>query len=56
MAMGIHGQTLYVNPVAKVVVVAWGARPQPMAENTIDDWSFCDAVANAVESDCTSVK
>ncbi|QEG37142.1 serine hydrolase domain-containing protein [Bythopirellula goksoeyrii] len=49
MAMGIHGQTLYVNPVAKVVVVAWGARPEPMAEDIIDDWLFCDAVAESLE-------
>ncbi|MCA9232249.1 MAG: serine hydrolase [Planctomycetales bacterium] len=51
MAIGIHGQTLYVNPAAKVVVVAWGARPQPMAENIIDDWPFCDAVAEALKSE-----
>ncbi|TWU28532.1 serine hydrolase domain-containing protein [Bythopirellula polymerisocia] len=50
MAIGIHGQTLYVNPVAKVVVVAWGARPEPMAEYAIDDWLFCDAVADALKS------
>lgn len=51
MAIGIHGQALYVNPAAKVVVVAWGARPQPMAENVIDDWAFCGAVAEALKSE-----
>lgn len=51
MAMGIHGQTLYVNPAAKVVIVAWGARPQPMAENIIDDWAFCNAVAEALREE-----
>ncbi len=51
MAMGIHGQTLYVNPAAKVVVVAWGARPQPIKGLVIDDWVFCDAVAEALQGE-----
>lgn len=51
MAIGIHGQMLYVNPAAKVVIVAWGARPEPMAENIIDDWAFCDAVSAALVSE-----
>jgi CubicO group peptidase (beta-lactamase class C family) len=29
MAIGIHGQYLCVNPVEKIVIVAWGARPIP---------------------------
>ena len=44
MAIGIHGQYLYVNPIAKVVIVVWGARPQPSQGQIVDDWSFCDAV------------
>src|SRR6266446_654541 len=44
MAIGIHGQYLYVNPVAKIVIVVWGARPQPSQGQVVDDWSFCDAV------------
>ncbi|TWT77674.1 6-aminohexanoate-dimer hydrolase [Posidoniimonas polymericola] len=51
MGIGIHGQTLYVNPAAKVVVVAWGARPEPMAEGVIDDFAFCDAVADALRNE-----
>jgi len=51
MGRGIHGQVLYVNPVAKVVIVAWGARPQPLAGRVIDDWLFCDAVADALMSE-----
>ena len=51
MGRGIHGQILYVNPVAKVVIVAWGARPQPVAGRVIDDWLFCDAVADALKSE-----
>lgn len=45
MAMGIHGQYVYVNPVAQVVIVAWGARPHPTEGQVVDDWLFCDAVA-----------
>jgi CubicO group peptidase (beta-lactamase class C family) len=48
MAMGIHGQYLYVNPAANIVIVAWGARPHPTQGQVIDDWSFCDAVATAL--------
>ena len=44
MAVGIHGQYLYVNPVAKVVIVVWGARPHPSQGQVVNDWSFCDAV------------
>ena len=44
MAIGIHGQYLYVNPVANVVIVVWGARPHPSQGQVVDDWSFCDAV------------
>jgi len=45
MAIGIHGQYLYVNPVAKIVIVVWGARPHPSQGQVVDDWSFCDAVS-----------
>jgi CubicO group peptidase (beta-lactamase class C family) len=48
MAIGIHGQYLYVNPVARVVIVVWGARPQPTQGQIVDDWSFCDAVTTAL--------
>ena len=47
MAIGIHGQYLYVNPIAKVVIVVWGARPQPTQGQIVDDWSFCDAMTAA---------
>lgn len=49
MAMGIHGQYLYVNPRARVVIAAWGARPHPTEGQVIDDWAFCDAVVTALE-------
>ena len=48
MAMGIHGQYIYVNPRAKVVVVAWGARPHPTEGQVVDDWAFCDGVVKAL--------
>lgn len=48
MAMGIHGQYLYVNPAAGVVIVAWGARPHPTQGQVIDDWAFCDAVSTTL--------
>lgn len=48
MAIGIHGQYVYLNPAANVVIVAWGARPHPTQGHVIDDWSFCDAVAAAL--------
>ncbi len=47
-AKGIHGQFLYVNPVAKVVIVVWGARPNPIENGVISDWVFCDAVVAAL--------
>ena len=48
MAIGIHGQYLYVNPVANVVIVVWGARPDPSQGQVVNDWSFCDAVTAAL--------
>lgn len=47
-ALGIHGQFLYVNPVAKVVIVVWGAQPTPTGGGVINDWTFCDAVVAEV--------
>jgi CubicO group peptidase (beta-lactamase class C family) len=50
MAEGIHGQYLYVNPAAQVVIVAWGARPHPIEGQVVNDWSFCDAVTRSLRS------
>lgn len=47
-AEGIHGQFLYVNPAAKVVIVVWGAQPKPTEGAIIDDWLFFDAVIEAL--------
>ncbi len=50
MATGIHGQYVYLNPAAQVVIVVWGARPHPTEGQVVDDWTFCDAVTAAVRS------
>lgn len=48
MAMGIHGQYIYINPAARLVIVGWGARPHPTQGQIIDDWTFCDALVAAL--------
>lgn len=48
MALGIHGQYLYVNPAARIVIVAWGARPHPSEGQVVNDWVFVDAVTTAL--------
>lgn len=45
---GIHGQWLYVNPAANVVIVVWGAQPKPTGGALVDDWQFFDAVVAAL--------
>ncbi len=47
-AEGIHGQFLYVNPAAKVVIVVWSAQPKPLGGAVINDWSLFEAVADAL--------
>jgi CubicO group peptidase (beta-lactamase class C family) len=47
-AEGIHGQFLYVNPAARVVIVVWGAQPEPLGGAVINDWAFFEAVAGAL--------
>lgn len=44
MGRGIHGQYLYINPKANVVVVGLGARPKPVGKQAIDDLDFLAAV------------
>ena len=43
-AEGIHGQFLYINPVAKVVIVVWSAQPKPVGGAVIDDHVVFDAI------------
>ena len=47
-ASGIFGQSIYINPAAKVVVVVWSARPKPTGTDTIDDEDFYAAVVKAL--------
>jgi len=47
-AVGIHGQHLYVNPAAKVVIVLWGAQPKPTGGAVVDEWPLFDAVTEAL--------
>ncbi len=47
-AEGIHGQFLYINPVANVVIVVWSARPKPSGGAVVDEWSFFDAVVRGI--------
>lgn len=48
-ADGIFGQTIYVNPTRRVVVVVLSAWPKPLAGSVFgDDWSFFGAVVEEV--------
>ena len=47
-ALGIYGQALYINPVAQVVIVVWGAQAKPTGGDVINDWAFFDAVVEAL--------
>lgn len=47
-AEGIFGQSIYVNPAARVVIVVWSAQQKPTGSAVIDDWAFFDAVVNAL--------
>jgi len=47
-AMGIFGQSIYINPAAQIVIVVWGAQPKPTGSAVIDDWVFFDAVVDAL--------
>ncbi|MBC3872879.1 serine hydrolase domain-containing protein [Undibacterium flavidum] len=44
-AIGIHGQYLYINPRQNLVIVVWGAQPQPSGGAMIDDQAFFAAVS-----------
>jgi hypothetical protein len=48
MASGIFGQSIYINPAAKIVIVVWSARPKPTGASTINDEDFYAAVVKAL--------
>lgn len=47
-AEGIHGQFLYINPAARVVIVVWSAQPRPTGGAVHEDWTVFDAITAAV--------
>jgi len=47
-AEGIFGQSIYINPAARVVIVVWSAQQKPTGSAVIDDWTFFDAVVDAL--------
>jgi CubicO group peptidase (beta-lactamase class C family) len=47
-ASGIFGQSIYINPREKVVVVVWSARPKPTGSDTINDEDFFAAVVKSL--------
>lgn len=47
-AEGIHGQFIYVNPAARVVIVVWSAQPRPTGGAVVDDHAFFAAVVAAL--------
>jgi CubicO group peptidase (beta-lactamase class C family) len=49
-AIGIFGQTIYINPKEKVVIVTWGAQPQPIVSIVVPNGPFFDAVVAALKN------
>lgn len=47
-AQGIHGQYLYINPAARVVIVVWSAQPQPVGGDQVRDALVFEAIAAAL--------
>lgn len=47
-ASGIFGQSVYINPRAKVVIVVWSARPKPTGSDVVDDEDFFSAVVRSL--------
>jgi CubicO group peptidase (beta-lactamase class C family) len=48
-ADGIHGQFIYINPAAKVVIVLWSAQPKPTGGAVVDEWAFFEAVVRLLK-------
>ena len=48
LAIGIFGQSIYINPAKHVVIVVWSARPKPTGATTINDEDFYAAVVEAL--------
>ena len=50
-AEGIHGQSIYINPAARVVIVTWGAQLRPTGGAVIDDDVVRDAIVQRLRAD-----
>ena len=50
VATGIHGQLLFIDRKEKVVIVAWGAQPQPTGGALVSNTAFFDAVVAALKT------
>jgi len=48
LARGIFGQSIYLNPQEKLVIVVWSARPKPGGPTTVNDEDFYAAVVKAL--------
>jgi len=48
LGLGTYGQRLYVNPAAQVVIVVLSARAGMSSGEVIRDWTFFDAVVDAL--------
>ncbi len=48
VAEGIHGQFVYINPAARVVIVVWSALPKPTGGGVFDDMIVFDAIVEAL--------
>lgn len=48
MAVGIHGQHVYINPARRIVIVVWGAQVHPTADAPITDEVVFDAIVAAL--------
>ncbi|HKX55024.1 MAG TPA: hypothetical protein VJN01_02940, partial [Xanthomonadales bacterium] len=47
-ARGLFGQYIYINPLERVVIVVWSARPKPLHSEVIADNDFFNAAVAAL--------
>ena len=47
-AIGIFGQFVVVQPENNTVIAMWGAQPKPVGMETVNEYDFFNAVANAL--------
>ncbi|MFL6450263.1 MAG: serine hydrolase domain-containing protein [Bryobacteraceae bacterium] len=49
-AYGIFGQSIYINPKQRVVIVVWSAQEKPTGSAVVDDLDFFEAILGALRS------